>query len=144
MICGRPLCIIKCLLCTEPCTSLWYLSVCVGLNFHFLPFRKKCLANYLLHNNLRIGIIGTLLFVFFGWTWCLLAKLDQTYIVYIYIQGRPSRGFQGGTCTPAFLPSPGNSYIRRKKFVHPRNSPPRAPLLSRPDGRPWLLFYRNY
>ena len=30
-------------------------------------------------------------------------------------QGHPSRGFLGGgMCTPAFLPSPGNSYIRRK------------------------------
>ena len=35
---------------------------------------------------------------------------------YGYIQGRPSRGFRGGTCTPAFLPSPGNSYIRKKKL----------------------------
>ena len=49
------------------------------------------------------------------------------HILITYPQGRPSRGFQGVTCTPAFLPSPGNSYIRKKctffpeipRLVHP-------------------------
>ena len=62
------------------------------------------------------------------------------YTIY-YAQGRPSRGFQGGTCTPAFLPSPGNSYIRKKivhAFYFPQNSSSCAPLLSRPDGRSCL------
>ena len=62
------------------------------------------------------------------------------YTIY-YAQGRPSRGFQGGTCTPAFLPSPGNSYIIVHAFYFPRNSPPRAPLLSRPDGRPCIYIW---
>ena len=71
-------------------------------------------------------------------------KVKHTYISrYVHSQGRPSRGFQGGMCTPAFLPSPGNSYIRKKivhAFYFPRNSPPHAPLLPRPDGRPCVCI----
>ena len=37
--------------------------------------------------------------------------------IFIDLQGRPSRGFRGVTCTPAFLPSPGNSYIPSKKKI---------------------------
>ena len=60
-----------------------------------------------------------------------------TYFVQIaYIQGRRSRGFQGGTCTPAFLPSPGIFEVHNGTHsTHiPRNSPPRrsAPPLFRP------------
>ena len=64
-------------------------------------------------------------------------------MIFTYHQGRPSRGFQGGMCTPAFLPSPGNSYIRKEivhAFYFPWNSPPHAPLLSRLDGRPCISY----
>ena len=47
-------------------------------------------------------------------------------------QGRPSRGFQGGTCTPAFLPSPGNSYIRKKNCMYMIFIFPKIPRLMHP------------
>ena len=67
--------------------------------------------------------------------------LWYSHIIKAALQG----GSEGAcaVCTPAFLPSPGNSYIRKEivhAFYFPWNSPPRAPLLSRLNGRPCISY----
>ena len=52
-------------------------------------------------------------------------------------------------CAPLLFCSPQGIHTYKKKkctcLLFPRNSPPRAPLLSRPDGRPWLtILIINY
>ena len=56
----------------------------------------------------------------------------------IYAQGRPSRGFWGARAPLLFCPPRGIHTEEQKNCTCFLFTPPRAPLLSRSDGRPCI------